>query len=255
MPECFLPIPHLPAGIVTCAAVSAVRPSVVRALQDHGVRVLPVEPLDGIDGAERFHADMALCAVNGAVWWTARQLSPATKTLLRKEGCVLTDTQQPVTAQCPSLNVCIAGHNVLGCPKTVDPLLRETLGIGDRQWLTVRQRYTKCSVAIVCDRAVITADVGIEKVCRSAGIDVLLIRSGSIVLDGYAYGFIGGCCGLLAPDCLAFSGRIERHPDYPDMRDFARSYGVSLLSLTEEPLYDVGGILPVKESVTAAELS
>lgn len=252
MTEQLLPIPHLPSGQVTCVLASDVKQPVIRALQSSHIRVLATEPLYGVSGAECCHADMAVCHLHGAVWWTAKQLSATVKELLQQEGCLLTETQQPVTAECPSLNICILDGKVFACPKTTDPLLLTTLQSSGKRCLTVRQRYTKCSMAVVSAHAVITADTTIEKACCHTGIDVLKISPGHIALDGYAYGFIGGCCGLLSPDCLAFSGRIEQHPDYQAMKAFARNHGVSLLSLTDDPLYDIGGILPVKQTVTEA---
>ena len=78
-------------------------------------------------------------------------------------------------------------------------------------------------------------------------IDVLQISAGDIELDGYAYGFIGGCCGFIDKSTLAFSGNISLHRDFADIRDFAGNYHIKLHSLTNGKLYDIGGILPVKE--------
>ena len=87
----------------------------------------------------------------------------------------------------------------------------------------------------------------IYKICVANQIDVLKISVGDILLDGYAYGFIGGCCGLVSKDTLAFSGNVGLHRDFENMRDFTRNHHVELYSLTNEKLYDIGGILPIKE--------
>ena len=68
-----------------------------------------------------------------------------------------------------------------------------------------------------------------------------------IQLDGYDYGFIGGCCGFIDKNTLVFSGNVKLHKNYEDIKAFAGNYKVDVVSLSNEMLYDIGGILPVKE--------
>ena len=77
---------------------------------------------------------------------------------------------------------------------------------------------------------------------------MLKIQKGFISLPGYDYGFIGGCCGKLSKNILAFTGKIESHPDYNNIKDFCRNYNVNVLSLTNDDLLDIGGILPIAET-------
>ena len=50
---------------------------------------------------------------------------------------------------------------------------------------------------------VITEDTGIAAaLSEKTDIDVLLIEKGHVKLDGYPYGFFGGCCGLIENDLL-----------------------------------------------------
>ncbi len=247
MKERFLAVPHCPENTVSRVMMSDRMPSAVRALQQNHIHVITAAVLDHIHGAERFHADMSVCTAGGEHLFVAAQLSADNRAVLCREGFILHETKQPVTARCPSLNICVLGDTVLCYPPTADAGLLDYLQQTGRRILTVRQRYTKCSVAVVNAHAIITADAGIAKVCRQNAIDVLKITEGYIDLEGYPYGFIGGCCGLLSRDTLAFSGRIEQHPDYRNMKDFARQYGVSLVSLSGQPLYDIGGILPLAE--------
>ena len=85
------------------------------------------------------------------------------------------------------------------------------------------------------------------------GFAVLLIRPGHIALPGYDTGFIGGCCGKLAPDELAFAGALSSRPDGERMREFLHSRCVAPVELREGPLVDVGGILPLREHCGSAE--
>ena len=79
--------------------------------------------------------------------------------------------------------------------------------------IPVKQGYAKCSLCIVSENAVITADEGLAYTLCRAGLDVLKIIPGCIRLPGYGYGFIGGCCGKLDAATMAFAGDPLTHPD------------------------------------------
>ncbi|MCK9478531.1 MAG: hypothetical protein M0R40_03395 [Firmicutes bacterium] len=115
--------------------------------------------------------------------------------------------------------------------------------------INVAQGYTKCATCIVGKNAVITSDSGIEKALGKLDVEVLKIRPGGIELAGMNYGFIGGACGLLAPNLLAFCGNVEKHLDYKNMKAFAQNHGVYLVSLCSGGLIDIGSIIPIKQEV------
>ncbi len=109
----------------------------------------------------------------------------------------------------------------------------------------VKQGYSKCSVCIVGESAIITADKGIAEAADSAGMDVLLISAGYVTLPGYDYGFIGGASGLVENGLLYFCGDIATHPDYANIAKFCKKYSVELVSLWDGRLVDVGTIIPL----------
>jgi len=112
----------------------------------------------------------------------------------------------------------------------------------------VKQGYTRCSVAVLGEWAAITADKGIADALRSNGVDVLLKEPGGIVLDGYDYGFIGGCGVSVSKNKYAFFGNVYTHRQGREMVRFAESHGVEIVSLTNEPLTDYGGGVVIKKS-------
>ena len=103
----------------------------------------------------------------------------------------------------------------------------------------VKQGYSKCSVCTIGERAAITADPSLCRAMREDGMEVLLISSGGIVLDGYDTGFIGGCSGEDG-DRIYFSGNIFLHPDGKRIDDFCKAHGKTAVSLSDEPLVDIG---------------
>lgn len=113
----------------------------------------------------------------------------------------------------------------------------------------VRQGYAKCSVCIVQDHAAITADSGIATVMRREGLDVLLIRAGFIDLPGFDHGLIGGASGKIAADRIAFTGRLDLHPDCREILRFLDKQNVQPVFLAERPCFDVGSIIPLTEFV------
>ena len=228
--ERFLKNPNLPENAVSEVMLSDYKPEFKSELERMGIKVTVPKAIENIRGSERYHADMSVLHIGGNQFLYAAELN------------------EQVTAEQPLLNICIFGNNVICNTKTVYKPALEMLK--NRRIIHTNQRYAKCCCAVAGENAVITSDNGIYKICLANQIDVLKISVGDILLDGYAYGFIGGCCGLIAKDTLAFSGNVKLHKDFANMRDFARNHHIELYSLTNEKLYDIGGILPIKQKVS-----
>jgi hypothetical protein len=109
--------------------------------------------------------------------------------------------------------------------------------------LDSKQGYAKCSAVSVGESAIITADKNIVRAAKAAGADALLISAApeAIRLDGYDYGFIGGASGVLG-DTVYFTGDISSHPDAERIAEFCKAHEKKIISLSNEPLNDVGGI-------------
>ncbi len=109
----------------------------------------------------------------------------------------------------------------------------------------VRQGYAKCSAIPIGNTALISADPSILSAARERGIDVLEISVGNVRLDGYDYGFIGGCASF-APyqgtDTVYFCGDVQKHPEGARIESFCRLHGIRLQSLCDLPPVDVGTI-------------
>lgn len=137
----------------------------------------------------------------------------------------------------------VAFHNI----RYTDPVLREELVKQGVRLVHVNQGYTKCSVAIVGEDSIITADKGIATAALENKLDVLYIRPGYISLKELNYGFIGGTCGLTSKDEITFIGDITRHLDYGIIKEYILSKGKRISCLKEGCLSDYGGIIPLME--------
>ena len=239
-------MPNIPKTRVTCAVISYVIPEITDELQRLGIRTVNSQKLDSVEGSESAHADMSLFHVGNERIFASRNISPVLRDELIREGMSLTYTEMPVTAKIPCLNACLVGDKVICNTRLIDKELLKKLSADGKKILHTNQGYTKCSAALVNENAVITADNSIFEVCRKNNIDVLHIECGHIELKGYKYGFIAGSCALLSDNILAFFGDISKHPDYGEIRSFAKNYGVDIISLSKRKLYDIGGMIAIK---------
>ena len=140
------------------------------------------------------------------------------------------------------LNMCVVGEYLIYDPaaaykKAVDHLIKENGKIP----IFCRQGYTRCSTCVVDGHSIITSDEGIAKAAGEGGLDVLKITPGHVILDGFSYGFIGGATFSLPDGRLAFTGRLDKHPDKATIEIFLEQRNVQPVYLTDEEIFDIGG--------------
>ncbi|MBC2580290.1 DUF6873 family GME fold protein [Clostridium sp. DJ247] len=131
-------------------------------------------------------------------------------------------------------------HNL----KFTDPKLLRYVSY--KKLISVKQGYTKCSTAIVNENAVITSDNTIASALGKENIDVLLLPSGDILLPGLNYGFIGGCCGLLDRNTLAFYGDLNYYKYGNDVINFLKKHSVKPVFLRQGKLIDRGSLFIIE---------
>lgn len=240
----FLEKPNLPDRAVSLFIMSDRKREYYDSLKElTGAEILTVSPIDEIPGEEKYHADMSIIHIGGNLFISSKQNSDLNCVLSEKGAeIILCDG---ITAKQPKLNSFFLGNAFICCRNTVSQILTDYCSEKNIRVLHTNQRYAKCSAAIVSDNAIITSDESIYRLCSQNGIDALKISAGHIRLDGYEYGFIGGCCGRLSADTIAFCGNLDTHPDSDSIRGFLRNYGINAVSLSGGELYDIGGILPI----------
>ena len=185
------------------------------------------------------HADLSLFMSRDGTAVTGEEVHPLLVNYLTNRGYTVLKSrkQGPEYPMDAGLCICETGKYSLYNPRTADPeAVRHLTGIP----VEISQGYTRCSVCVVSAEAIITADRGICRKARNAGLDVLEIQPGFVELPGYAYGFIGGASLQLPDDVLAFTGSLRFHPDRDAMLAFLRNYGVKPVFLTDRPLLDIG---------------
>ncbi|CAM3648630.1 DUF6873 domain-containing protein [Hathewaya histolytica] len=130
-------------------------------------------------------------------------------------------------------------HNLNFTDKT---LLKKNM---HKKLISVNQGYTKCSTALVNKNSIITSDVTIAKNLKENNFNVLLIPPGDIILEGLNYGFIGGTCGLVEDNVLAFYGDLNYYAYGREVLKFLKECKVEPLFLRKSKLIDRGSILSI----------
>jgi len=245
----FLDSPNLPQNRVSHAFVGEKYVSeLCEPLKKLGINALTVELDSNLPEPVSSHSDMLLMHLGeNRLIFTQMQVGFAE---LRQNGAEISVLETALGGKYPldvTLNMLIIGKYVFGNAKCVTEQLYGMFKKEKLTFVDVRQGYAKCSVCIIDEHAVITADSGLKRIFEAHGIEALKISEGFINLDGYDYGFIGGASGKLAKDILAFTGTLSKHPDRQRIENFASKYGVEIICLTDRDCFDIGSIIPIIE--------
>lgn len=139
-------------------------------------------------------------------------------------------------------NVSVVGEYAIHNDEYTDPIIKKL--IQDKKWISVKQGYTKCNTVIVDDMSIITSDDGIYNALKATSLEVLLIDSGHIKLEGVDHGFIGGT-SLSLEDEIIFYGDITKHPSYQEIESFIKERKKKIKYFSF-PLEDIGSVIKVR---------
>lgn len=217
-------------------------------MRRRGYNVIPSEIIDRLISYEQDHADMQCLIIEDTAFVTSCCAKLAKE--LNKHYKVISCADN-ISGKYPSnvaLNAAVVGKHIIARKDSLDPVIKEFCTERGYFIINVRQGYAKCSCAVVCDNAIITADRGIYNSVMElkAEIEVLLIEEGRVRLNGADHGFIGGASGLDTADnrrVLYFSGNIDMHPDSDRIREFCHKHYTDIISLTDGELFDIGGMI------------
>ena len=226
--------------------LSGKHPEFSAELAGLGYRVINSDSVDCFIPYERDHADMQCLFLDD----TAFVLSRCEGLIKALDGRYqIVRCGDNISAKYPenvALNALVLGRRLIARLDSLDDKVKSYCIEHNYEFIHVRQGYAKCACAAVSDNAIITADKGIYYSLKEYKADVLLIQEGRVTLEGANCGFIGGASGLDISGCirrLYFSGNIKNHPDYQRIRDFCSKYDTEIISLTNNELTDIGGML------------
>ena len=245
----FVQIPNLPESDTALVAVSGTYVPILNALRNLGIDVIEINSCQKLNKPVNSHADILLhhlggnqiVIINGEAYLTEK-LHQQGFAVMYSNVC----TSNVLYLNDILLNAARVGNWLFAKKTALDMVIRDYCAENRIKLISVKQGYAKCSTVIVNEESIITADKSIQEAAKTVGIDVLQITPGYVQLKGYEYGFLGGACGLISKNKLAFAGNIKTHPDYEKIKYFCNEKQVELISLIDGPLLDVGGILPLK---------
>ena len=235
--------PHLPTGKVRHILCGALPDAIKKQFAYRKIELLSAYPEPYIEKSLQRHADLSVCPIpNKAIVLSPSQIFLKEK-LISVGFCVIMTNNEPNT---PYPNDCILNYIQTNDYLIYNSRISNVISFNSiKHAISVHQGYIKCSVAPVAKNAILTDDIGIAEACKKNGLDVCLVRKGSVQLDGYPYGFIGGSCGKISKNEMAFCGNIDLHIDAHKIKNFLNQYGVQAVSLSDSPLMDVGSLLPL----------
>ena len=248
----FVETPNLPVCAGTVIIGEKYCNMLRNGVENWGINVLPMPDNPCIDARLSGHADLSVLHLGGNRLLLAPYLKGSSfSQQLGNMGFDLEFADIEQSALYPNdaqMNVCILGNKVIYNPQTGSDAIVKYLTIGNGAiQVSSRQGYSRCSVCVVNDNAIITADEGIYRSAEAHGIDVLKIQPGYIDLPGFDYGFIGGASFKISATKLAFTGRLDSHPDAERITEFASLHNVDIVYITDKQAFDIGGAIPITE--------
>jgi len=237
--------PNLPAPNVDEMLVSELVPeNIIDELISFGVTPVKSGRCSRIPSELSFHPDMLTFNYAPGKWLVEQNNSylPINMNILLTYSKYHLGSKYPADCIYNSFSI-FCGFVNIGVYENIDELKGFEL-------ISFKQGYAKCSVIPLNERSFITSDKSIEKKLSELQYDCLYVSSECVELNGFTNGFIGGCAGKVSENLLVFTGSIEKHNDYKNIRDFCKNHGIELYSLSNDPLYDYGGLLPITEKGT-----
>lgn len=220
-------------------------PCFVREIENLGHTGISSDTVDIFPIPEQKHADMQILPINNDIFLINECTVLAEK--LPKERLLFCNKK--AGNKYPEdilLNFLYLNNTLYGKLSAIDKNLLDYCKENNIKTVNINQGYARCSTLVLNEKALITSDLSIEKALKKDGVEVLLISSGNIILDGYDYGFIGGASGKIDENTVVFLGSVTNHPDYRRIENFCENHNISIKIICKDmPLTDIGGIVKI----------
>lgn len=236
--------------------ISGSEPIILEKLNSLGYDTLICEENPLLDSAICTHADCHLFTPDGITYFAENNnyhkiVNYLTRGEEQKENdrrdniiVIKKNIMSPYPADV-HLNVKCFGKYILCNTATVAPEIKLFAQNNSYRLIHCNQGYVACSTVKLNDNSAITDDESIFNALQSIGVDCIKVSKGSVKLNGFDYGFIGGCCGMIEKNKLIFFGSIERHTDCKMIKSFLAKHNIEYKNLFDSDLIDIGGLIPL----------
>lgn len=249
----YLDKPCLPETNVALALVSSEYPEIYTCLYEKfNISTIKIEKNGLLADDIATHPDCIFAQVNAENIMINKEHYNNIVNYLTIGGSEINFTASNESVRSPypfeaALNVRIIGNKIICNTKHIDKNLRSLAEKLNLELVHCNQGYAACSTIMLNDNALITDDETIYRSAINNAIDSIIISKGSVQLKKHKYGFIGGTCGMIAKNLLAFTGSLDSHKDADTIKRFLYKHNINYTELTYGPLIDIGGIIPVLE--------
>lgn len=247
MSERFLINPNLPKNKVITVFADINDIALKNVFDELAIKVVSVAENKFLDAPISKHADILANYVGKSIFLVDENQVELCSFIKNNDGksVVIENIKSPYPNDC-LLNFADIGDYII-CNKSI---LSEQIVkyLPQKEIIDVKQGYSKCSVCICKQNTVITDDVSIyNALLQYDNINSLLVKKGSVSINKYNYGFIGGCCGLIDKNLLLFNGDLSTHTDFDKIEKFLYDNSVKYIDIKGKPLTDIGSIIPITE--------
>lgn len=249
--EKYVHTPNLPLNKVTTVLVDyRISAESEKTLTNMGINVLKTAKLNSLYGSVNGHPDMQIHHLGDNVFVCEKSLTEYYKKLLPDAKIVSGNTLlKSIYPYDIAYNGARIGDYFFHYLNYTDSKIIEYYKINGEKLINVKQGYTKCSVAVINEKAIITSDIKIAQKAQSIGIDALFIENDQIILKGQNCGFFGGICGKTDKNTLIINGNINKLRNSESLLIFCQKYGTNIKFLNNCIPIDIGSILPIKETM------
>lgn len=239
---------NLPTKKVSNVLISYKATKALLTLKSLGINVLLMNNNPIFDNPVQSHPDMSFLHIFKKECFINSNVNNIDK-ILTNIGYNVNKAKNVYGSKYPNdvgLNCAVVGNCLIGREASIDVAVKEFCYNNGFEIINVNQGYSKCSICIVDEHSIITEDDSIYNTLKNK-FDVLKIQSGYVGLNGYNYGFFGGCTGLIDKNVLAINGDINLHKDKNSILDFLKERRIQILKLKGGYLEDIGSIIPLTE--------
>lgn len=248
--------PLLPESKVKTVFMSCKYAKIINTLSlDYNVDVIEVSENNRLDYAISQHADCNLLQIQDCLFLSHLAYHKNIVNYLTTIGeenskfniKIIKDEIRSPYPHDVKLNIKVIGDNIICNSNHISSDVISYITDKHINIIHVNQGYSACSCIVLNEHAIITDDESIYKSLHSKGFDALYINKGSVKLEGFDYGFIGGTCGMIDNNILAFTGKLDTHTNYTEIMQFLSKHNIKYIELSDGPLIDIGGIIPLFE--------
>ena len=218
----------------------------VSTLENMGIRVLFSCKNEAVMVPLAYHTDMQISQVSEFSYVASPECYEYYMKLLKKFKIKIYCGNTYLSCNYPhdiAYNIVVTGNVAVHNFKYTDSVVKSELS--EKTCINVSQGYTACTLCAISSGAFITSDAGIYKTLVREGMDVIRVNDDDVLLPGFDHGFIGGSCFMADAHTLMVNGSIENHRDYEKIKNFCQKHSVSTVSLSCNPVMDIGSFIPI----------